>query len=397
MRLLQASTALRARVALHPRALALVDRRGELTAGELLDLVQLHRRRRRGTAAPAGLGALPPSAPLRQVLVTALAGDGSLELRSSGSTGTPRPQRRGPLSPAQLVTLTDLARRIGLRPGRCIASAAPGVHGHGLLVALGALALGAPVVDLSHLPAAERAALLHRTAPDVLTGVPVHLADLLHADRELGRGRPLLVPRVVSGSDVLSPALRADLARHFRARVHDVYGTTETGSLAVDGRPLRGVRLREADGVLHARTPFTAGRELATDRGRITQHGLVEVLGRADGMLSSGGMLHDPSAVVHVLRSQAAVASARLRIVPDERFGARTIAEVHLEAVDTDRNGTGSGAGSGGVPPSAAELRALVHDRLGAASVPREVRFVDGDGREVGPDGPRDRLSSPGR
>jgi O-succinylbenzoic acid--CoA ligase len=374
----------------------LVDVRGALTGGELLDLVRLHRsgtdgadsrgagRGRAaddaGVVAVSGIAALPAAAPLRQVLVTALAGDGTLTPRSSGSTGAPRPRTRGPLTPAQLLTLLDLGRRIGLRPGRRIACAAPGVHGHGLVAALGALALGAPLIDLSHLPAAERVALLHRTSPDVLTGVPVHLSDLLHADRELGGGRPLTIPRIVSGSDVLSPALRADLSRHFRGRVHDVYGTTETGSLSVDGRPLTGVHLRELDGLLCARTPFTSGRELVTDRGQIAADGTVRVLGRADGTVSSGGMLHDPAATARALRSHEGVAAARLRLVPDARHGVRTLAEVTLAPPVP-----------GAVPPSAEELRALVRDRLGAAAVPREVRFRDGG------ETPPEPLSSPGR
>jgi O-succinylbenzoic acid--CoA ligase len=389
---LDAVAALRARVGARPRAVVLVDRYGALTGGELLDLVRLHRSGPGAAGAP-GLGALPATAPLRQVLVTALAGDGMLELRSSGSTGSPRPQRRGPLTGAQLLTLLDLARRIGLRPGRRTACAAPGVHGHGLLTTLGALALAAPLVDLTHLPAAERVALLHRTSPELLTGVPVHLADLLRADRELGRSRPLAIRRVVSGSDVLSPALRADLARHFRARVHDVYGTTETGSLCVDGRPLHGVHLRELEGLLCARTPFTGGKELVTDRGEIAADGTVRVLGRADGSVSSGGMLHDPAATVRVLRAVEGVAAARLHVVPDARFGVRTVAEVRLAP-----------PAPGTVAPGAEELRALVRDRLGAAAVPREVRIVTDAVAEphgelddrAGRDG-REDLSSPGR
>lgn len=360
MSLLKTSSVLRARLSLRPRQVVLLDRHGTLTAGELLDQVELHRRSR-GAAARPGLDALPADASLRQVLATVLAGNGVLELRSSGSTGLPRTQRRGPLSVAQLATLADLGRRIGMRPRQRIACAAPGVHGHGLLVSLGSLALGATLVDLSHLPTPDRLALLHRSAPDLLTGVPVHLVDLLTADRALGRGRSLRIPRVVSGSDALSPELRADLARHFRARVHDVYGTTETGSLTVDGRPLRGVRLREADGLLHARTPFTAGRELVTDRGEIAADGIVRVLGRADGTLSSGGMVHDPAAVLRLLRSQRGVLDARLRVVPDDRFGVRTVAEVRVAGAEA------------GTAPSAEELRALVRDRLGSASVPREV------------------------
>ncbi|WME23889.2 AMP-binding protein [Brachybacterium sp. GU-2] len=380
---LDVGAALRARLGARPRAVVLMDYHGPLTGGELLDLVRLQRSGT-ATADRAGLPALPAEAPLRQVLAAVLAGPDVLELRSSGSTGAPRPQRRGPLSPAQLLSLADLARRIGLRPGRVTACAAPGVHGHGLVATLGALTLGAPLVDLTHLPAAERIALLHRTSPALLTGVPVHLADLLRADRELGGGRPLAIDRVVAGSDVLSPVLRADLARHFRARVHDVYGTTETGSLCVDGRPLHGVHLRELDGLLCARTPFTGGRELVTDRGEITADGRVRVLGRADGSVSSGGMLHDPAATVRVLRSAPGVASARLQVVPDARFGVRTLAEVVLAPVATDA-----------VPPSAGELRSLVRDRLGAAAVPREVRFLPPGAASAAPSGPDGEGSAP--
>lgn len=367
MRLLQSTTALRARVALRPRSLVLRDQHGELIAGELMDLVDLHRRRTRRSGARPGLGALPATAPLRQVLVTALAGDGRLEMRSSGSSASPRLMRRSTLTSAQLTTLADLARRIGLRPGRTIACAAPGLHGHGLQTALGALALGAPLIDLTHLPTAERIELLHRSSPDLLTGVPVHLHDILEAHRSLGGGRPLRIPRIVSGSDVLSAELRADLARHFRARVHDVYGTTETGSLTVDGRPLRGVRLRASGGLLRARTPFTAGRELLTDRGMISTDGIVQVLGRADGTLSSGGMLHDPVAVIQVLCSHHGVGEARLDVVPDARFGVRTRAVVLLEPTAQPA-------------PSPEELRALVRDRLGAAAVPREVVLSSPEG-----------------
>lgn len=358
-------TVVRRRLALRPGRVVLVDREGTLRAGDLLDLVRL-RRATPGSSphsVPLGLADLPATAPLRQVLVTALAADGELLLRSSGTTlGQPRLQRRGPLSAKQLVMLLDLARRVGLRPGRTVASAAPGVHGHGLQVALGALGLGAVLVDLSHLPSRPRIELLHRTSPDLLTGVPVHLSDVLTADLEHAAKRSLRVPRVISGSDRLDDELRADLARRFRARVHDVYGTSETGSLTVDGKPLRGVRIREREGLLHVRSPFTAGREIVTDRGEVTARGRVVVQGRADGQISSGGMLHHPHEVAWLLHERPGVRAAQLRAVPDARFGLRTIAEVELGELP-----------AGVDPPTAEELRALVHDRLGPAAVPRQI------------------------
>lgn len=365
--LLRTSTALRARVALRPGSVVLTDRFGELTAAELLDQVHLlaHRPDRAARHSPSrGLRALPPDAALRQVLLTALAGDGTLDVRSQDAVGGASTLHRGTLTATQLTTLLDLARRIGLRPGRRLASAAPGVHRHGLLVALGALAMGAPLVDLSHQSAAQRIALLHHAPPALLTGVPVHLEDLLHADREFGGHRPLQIPRIISGTDQLPESLRADLARHFTGRVHDVYGTTATGPLAVDGRPLRGVRLRERDGLLRARTPFTRGRTLTTDRGGIDPDGTVRVTGRADDTVSSGGMLRDPSAVARLLRAQPGIVAVQLRMVHEERLGSRTIAEVTLTPEMPS-----------GLAPGPEELRALVRDQLGATSVPDAVRL----------------------
>ncbi|MGO1355103.1 MAG: AMP-binding protein, partial [Brachybacterium tyrofermentans] len=130
--MLPVSATLRARVALAPRSVVLIDKFGELTAQELLAQAQLHRHRP-GSALP-GRGhspwnLLPAHAPLRQIMVTVLASDAPLELRSSGTPERLSPRRRGPLSPSQFLTLLDLGRRIGLRPGRRVASAAPGVHG----------------------------------------------------------------------------------------------------------------------------------------------------------------------------------------------------------------------------------------------------------------------------
>lgn len=361
MRVLRSARGLRARLALRPRALVLVDRYGELRAADLLDLVRLHRRRTRRGSRAVRLADLLPTAPLRQVLVTALAADGPLDLRTGGASGPPRLRRHGALSPSQLLTLSDLGRRIGLRPGRRIACLAPGVHGHGLLVALGALGLGAPLVDLTHLPGPEQVALLHRSRAALLTGLPVHLEALLRAEQGSGRGRPLQIERIVSGSDALSPVLRADLARSYRARVHDVYGTAETGVLTVDGRPLRGVRLREVDGVLRTRTPFTGGREVVTDRGEITPDGTVHVRGRIEDP-PTDRILHDPAEVVRVLCTHPGVERVTIRMVPAAPTGVRTVAEVELGVTAT-----------GAAAPTPEALRAMVRDQLGAAAVPGEV------------------------
>lgn len=361
-RLAHARTALRLRAATRPRSVVLIDVHGELTAGDLQGHLQLLERR--GAERPR-LGELPPWAPLRQVLVTALAGHGHLDLRSSGTTGAPRVLERGPLTAPQLRTLTDLARRIGVRKGARVATAIPGVHAHGLLLALAALSAGSPLVDVSHLRVVDRVALLHRTSPRMLVGTPVHLADILAADRELSGHVPLRIDRIVSTTDVLPDELRADLARHWHARVHDVYGSVETGTLTVDGRPLHGVEIRVRDGVLRTRTSFTRRRWLVTDHGEIDEQGAVHVTARADAPDASPGMLRDPRGVVRLLQSQDGIRSVHLRFVPDEELGRRTVAHVVLEEKDHEEGRV--------ITPHG--VRALVRDRLGASSVPREVRI----------------------
>ncbi|GAA1321083.1 AMP-binding protein [Brachybacterium rhamnosum] len=362
-RLAHARTALRLRAATRPRSVVLIDVHGELTAGDLQGHLQLLERR--GAERPR-LGELPPWAPLRQVLVTALAGHGHLDLRSSGTTGAPRVLERGPLTAPQLRTLTDLARRIGVRRGARVATAIPGVHAHGLLLALAALSAGSPLVDVSHLRVVDRVALLHRTSPRMLVGTPVHLADILAADRELSGHVPLRIDRIVSTTDVLPDELRADLARHWHARVHDVYGSVETGTLTVDGRPLHGVEIRVRDGVLRTRTSFTRRRWLVTDHGEIDEQGSVHVTARADAPDASPGMLRDPRGVVRLLQSQDGIRSVHLRFVPDEELGRRTVAHVVLEEEEEHEEGRV-------ITPHG--VRALVRDRLGASSVPREVRI----------------------
>src|SRR5690625_7273175 len=72
-------------------------------------------------------------------------------------------------------------------------------------------------------------------------------------------------------------------------------------------------------------------------------------------MVSSGGMLHAPRSVARLIATAPGVESVRLRVVPDQRMGRRTVAEVTV-AEDLD------------VSPTPDGLRALVRDRLGAAS-----------------------------
>src|SRR5690606_22458786 len=109
-----------------------------------------------------------------------------------------------------------------------------------------------------------------------------------------------------SGSDRLRN--RERLEQVFRAPVVDAYGATETGTVALDGRPLPGVRIRADEGRLHIHSPMFGRGVFASDLGFI-RDGRVHVRGRADGVRVSGGENSSPEAVREWLLTRPGVAA----------------------------------------------------------------------------------------
>ncbi|MBK8445352.1 MAG: AMP-binding protein [Micropruina sp.] len=102
-----------------------------------------------------------------------------------------------------------------------------------------------------------------------------------------------------------------------------------------------------------------AGRTLRTsDRGRWSQ-GRLQVLGRADDVVISGGSNVDLAHVQRVADDELGPGVLAVLAVPDERWGARIVA---LTDRDLDRT----------------VITATLRRRLDAAAVPREVRRVAG-------------------
>jgi O-succinylbenzoic acid--CoA ligase len=210
--------------------------------------------------------------------------------------------------------------------------------------------------------------------------VPTQLLRLLDAG-----GAPLDALRsyaaVLVGGAALDAGLRA------RAEMADVavvttYGMTETaGGCVYDGVPLAGVRVRLADDgriVLGGPTLATGylgrpgetaavfgvdargRREFRTgDLGRWVG-GRLEVVGRADDVIVSGGEKVVPAAVERVLVAQPGVQAACVVGLPDAEWGEVVAAALVVE----DR-------------PDPERWRAAVREVLGRAAVPRVLRAVD--------------------
>ena len=150
------------------------------------------------------------------------------------------------------------------------------------------------------------------------------------------------------------------------------YGLTETGSGVVyDGAPLAGVEVRVDDGEILLRGPMIAvsyrdgtpvvdreGWLHTGDTGRF-EDGVLEVFGRRDDVIITGGENVHPDPVEHRLRAHPAVADAAVIGRPDPEWGHAVVAVIELS--------------DGAVAPALDELRAWVRSDLPIWCAPKEV------------------------
>ena len=149
---------------------------------------------------------------------------------------------------------------------------------------------------------------------------------------------------VLVGGASLDPHLRAT-AEAAGIRVVTTYGMSETcGGCVYDGLPLDGVavkigaddRIRIGGPVLFDGYDTEDGTDEAKedgwfvtqDHGRIDEDGYLQVLGRVDDVVISGGVNVPTAAVASRLRAHADVRAAEVLGVPDARWGHRVVAVV---------------------------------------------------------------------
>lgn len=314
----------------------------------------------------AVLAALDPSRPLER-------DDVALVVPTSGSTGEPK----GAMLTAAALRHSAAAThdRLG-GPGQWVlALPVSSIAGLTVLVRSLQARTRPQVVDLyggfsvdAFAAATDRLAggVRHYTAL-----VPTQLRRLLDAGVDLSTYDGVLV-----GGAALSPDLR-DRAIAAGAPVVATYGMSETcGGCVYDGEPLDGVDVTiGADGRvsiggpvvfagyrLHPDLTDTAlvdGRHVTQDLGRWSSDGRLEVLGRVDDVIVSGGVNVPAAMVERVLDGHPAVAVCAVLGRPDPEWGERVVAVV--QPVDAS------------LPPALDELRSFAAGRLEPAALPREV------------------------
>jgi o-succinylbenzoate---CoA ligase len=255
-----------------------------------------------------------------------------LSVETSGSTGRPK---RVLLSRKAMRASADATHsRLG-GPGQWVLNLPP-AYVAGLQVLFRSVRAGTePVLQ-------QDAAQGLTASRRYVSLVPTQLHGALdHPQQTKGLAR---FDAVLVGGASLDPQLRAT-AEAAGIRIVTTYGMSETcGGCVYDGLPLDGVavkigaddRIRIGGPVLFDGYDTEDGTDEAKeggwfvtqDRGRIDEDGYVQVLGRVDDVVISGGVNVPTAAVASRLRAHADVRAAEVLGVPDDRWGHRVVAVV---------------------------------------------------------------------
>jgi o-succinylbenzoate---CoA ligase len=320
--------------------------------------------------APLGPGqGVPPRDP----------GPGQVVLGTSGSTGQPKWVQLGAAALAASAAATHA--RLG-GPGQWLL-ALPAQHAAGLQVLIRAALAGSPpaVLDLrGGFDPARFSTAAQRLASEAgrcyTALVPTQLARLLSTDPE-----PLAGFDAVLLGGAAAPDELLWRARAAGAHVMTTYGMTETaGGCVYNGWPLDGIRVRvDRDGHVELAGPMLATEYLdapeetavafrdgwfrTCDLGRLDSQGRLQVLGRADDVIVTGGLNVAPAEVEAVLTGLPGVAAACVVGMPDPEWGERVIAVV----IPADP----------GRPPDPGGLRVAARRLLTGAQLPKEIILFD--------------------
>ena len=315
----------------------------------------------------------------------------ALVVETSGSTDAPK---RVLLSAAALRASAEATDAALSGPGQWLL-ALPAHYIAGAQVLVRSIVAGTEPVVLDDdgfdpVAFAEASARLDRLRPRYTSLVPVQLTRLVEAARTDRKVAEALhrFDRILLGGQAAAPSLVV-AADALGARITRTYGSSETaGGCVYDGRPLDGVRVRIADGLVELSGPMLADGYLGdpertaaafttdddgtrwyrtSDLGDLAHDGVLRIRGRADDVIVSGGVKVALGEVERAIRAVPGFAEAVAVRVPEPEWGER-VAVVALRtdaAAESDAlTMLAAATDAARLPPAARPARLLLVDRM---------------------------------
>jgi O-succinylbenzoic acid--CoA ligase len=283
-------------------------------------------------------------------------------LATSGTSGMPQPVALSTLQ--LLLSAFGSSIRLGHEPHDRWLACLPLHHVAGASI-LARCAFHATTVLLhERFDAAAVARSLDAGDATLISLVPTMLDEVLRA--RPGEPFPATLRAILLGGARPSSALLAR-ARTIGAPVAVSWGMTEAASQIAtrfagdlrgaedSGPPLPFARVESVQGRLVVHGPLVGGRLITADRGDIDALGRVQVAGRADSAIVSGGEKIDPKELEDVLEEHPSIAEAAVVGVPSARWGERPVAVLVPRGEET---------------PELEELRAFCRARMSTFKAP---------------------------
>ncbi|WP_256223987.1 AMP-binding protein [Paenibacillus sp. 1_12] len=309
-----------------------------------------------------------------------------LVLLTGGTTGKAKEAAHQPSLFNYLNPFYDFLLRLKILNYDTAYIATPIYHGYGAAVLLLFCALGKKVVIHRGFDAENACRLIREHQVEVVTVVPLMLHKMLKTNASDLKS----LACIASGGAQLNPKLVKETRDQLGDVLYNLYGTSEAGlniiatpqdlaySANTIGRKIKGVLLQIVDnnkeevefdriGQLCIKNRWSMRNETATwietgDLGYRDKHGYYFLCGRSDSMIVSAGENVYPLEVEQVLLSHPHIEDAAVIGIPDEHFGERLKAIVHLAPhADTTEEA----------------LIQWLRPRLARFQLPKEIIFVD--------------------
>jgi len=319
-------------------------------------------------------GARAPAAPPRAAALRPLDRERVLlRVYTSGSTGRPALIDKTVAQLEAEILAIDAALGTRAAPGAAVAGTVSHQHFYGLMFrVLWPLATGRPLVARSvRFP--EELGRLPGSPPPVLVTSPVFLGVIG------GGGVPpaTRLGLVLSAGSPLATDVAQAVCAATGAPLHEIYGSAESGAVAVrrapgaDWEPLPGVGIRvAADGTLEVEAAQLGvrGWQPSADRARATAGGF-ELIGRVDRLAKIADKRVSLDRLEAALRATGLCVDARVVVLPG--------AHATLGAVLAPNAAGRSLLGTAGAFATGRALRRALASEFEAVVLPRRFRFVD--------------------